>query len=71
MTPWLEVKAERRAERRRWISGHPDTVIGLAAVVAGLLLMPLPGPGWPLLMTGVLLLVAGVAARGILRRRRI
>jgi hypothetical protein len=70
LTPWLEVKAERRAERRRWIIGHPDTVIGLAAVAAGLLLMPLPGPGWPLLMAGVLLRVAGVAVRSILRRRR-
>lgn len=70
LKPWLEVKAERRAERRRWISRHPETLIGGVAAGVGLLLIPLPGPGWPLLAAGALLLVAGAAVRSILRRRR-
>lgn len=70
LTPWVEVKAGRRAERRRWISRHPDTMIGWTAAVLGLLLIPLPGPGWPLLVAGALLLVAGAEVRSIVRRRR-
>jgi hypothetical protein len=70
LTPWLTVKAERRAEHRRWIIRHADTLIGGIAVGLGLLLIPLPGPGWPLLTAGVLLLLAGAAARSTLRRRQ-
>lgn len=71
LKPWLEVKADRRAERRRWLSRHPDTLIGCFAVALGLLLIPLPGPGWPLVATGVLLLVAGLVIRSIVGRRRV
>ena len=67
LTPWLEVKAERRAERRRWMIRHPDSLIGGIAGGLGLLLIPLPGPGWPVLAAGALVLVAGAAVRGILR----
>ena len=70
LKPWLEVKAERRAERRRWMNRHPDTLIGGTAAVVGLLLIPLPGPGWSLLAAGALLLVAGATARSIVGRRR-
>lgn len=70
LTPWLEVKAGRRAEPWRWISRHPDTLIGCIAAVVGLLLVPLPGPGWPLLVAGALVLVAGTAVRSIVRRSR-
>ncbi|HEX5534865.1 MAG TPA: hypothetical protein VFX33_14085 [Actinomycetales bacterium] len=68
LTPWLEVKAARRAERRRWIIRHPDTLIGGSAVGLGLLLIPLQGPGWPLLAAGAVLLIAGAAVRNTLRR---
>ena len=68
LQPWLEVKAERRAERRRWLGRHPDTVIGCVAVTFGLLLIPLPGPGWSLFAVGALLLVAGATVRRIVGR---
>jgi Putative transmembrane protein (PGPGW) len=70
LTPWLEVKAGRRVERRRWMSRHPDTLIGWIVVALGLLLIPLPGPGWSLLAAGALLLVAGATVRSIVGRPR-
>ncbi|MEP7369623.1 MAG: PGPGW domain-containing protein [Dermatophilaceae bacterium] len=70
LTPWLEVKAERRVERRRWLSRHPDVLIGWLVVALGLLLIPLPGPGWLLLAAGALLLVAGATVRSIVGRPR-
>jgi hypothetical protein len=70
LTPWLEVKAARALERRRWLSRHPDALIGWFAVALGLLLIPLPGPGWLLLTAGALLLVAGATARSIVGRCR-
>lgn len=70
LAPWVKVKAERRATQRRWISRHPDTLIGGIAAGFGLPLIPLPGPGWPLLVAGALVLVAGAGVRSILRRRR-
>ncbi len=69
LKPWLDVKAERLAQRRRWISRHPDTLIGWALVVLGLLLIPLPRPGWMVVVAGVLLLIVGATVRAILRRR--
>lgn len=66
---WQEVKAKRRVERRRWLSRHPDTLIACLAIVLGLLLIPLPGPGWAVVATGVLLLVVGSAIRGAIGRR--
>jgi hypothetical protein len=65
---WLQVKGERRAQRRRWVSRHPDTLVGWAAVALGLLLIPLPGPGWLVFATGALLLVAGAVVRLTVRR---
>ena len=70
LRPWLEVEAGRRVERRRWMSRHPDTLIGWIAIAFGLLLIPLPGPGWSLLAAGALLLVAGATVRSIVRRTR-
>lgn len=67
---WIDVKARRRAEQRRWMGRHPDTLIGWIAVAFGLLLIPLPGPGWPLLGAGALLLAAGATVRSVVGRRR-
>jgi Putative transmembrane protein (PGPGW) len=53
------VKAERRAERRRWLYRHPDAVIGWVVVALGVLLIPLPGPGWLVVAAGAVVLVAG------------
>ncbi|MFC7488128.1 PGPGW domain-containing protein [Knoellia sp. CPCC 206453] len=70
LKPWLEVKAQRRSARFRWMSLHPDTVIGWTFVSIGVVLVPLPGPGWLLVAAGALLLVAGTAARVVLAKRR-
>ncbi|WEG09094.1 TIGR02611 family protein [Microbacterium horticulturae] len=53
----------RRA--RRWLSGHPRLergyriavgVIGTLLTLGGLILVPLPGPGWLIVFTGLALL---------------
>lgn len=69
LRPWQQVKRERRVERRRWLRRHPDTLIAVILMAFGLLLIPLPGPGWALLSAGVLLLVVASAIRTVIDKR--
>ncbi len=66
LAPWAQVKAERRAARRAWLRAHVVSGVGWLTVVVGLSLLPLPGPGIPLVMAGVVLVVVG----GVVTRRR-
>ncbi|GIJ47666.1 hypothetical protein Val02_45520 [Virgisporangium aliadipatigenens] len=46
-------------------------VLGTALILAGLLLVPLPGPGWAIVFAGLALLAVEFAwARRLLRRAR-
>lgn len=68
LTPWVEVQTERRAARRAWVRSHPLSALGWVVAAAGLLLVPLPGPGVPVVLAGIVLVVVGsVLAR--LRRK--
>ncbi|MGN6302970.1 MAG: PGPGW domain-containing protein [Angustibacter sp.] len=59
LTPWAEVQTERRAARRAWVRSHPLSVLGWLVVAAGLLLVPLPGPGVLVAFSGVVLVILG------------
>lgn len=62
---WRDVQAERQAERREWAKGHVDVMAGVLAAILGLVLIPLPGPGWPLLLLGLAVVVTGAVVRGV------
>ncbi|KQX61787.1 PGPGW domain-containing protein [Angustibacter sp. Root456] len=59
LTPWAEVQLERRAAGRAWARSHSLSALGWLVVAAGLLLVPLPGPGAPIVLAGVVILVVG------------
>lgn len=69
LVPHRDVKAARRAGRWGRLTRHPDSVVGVAAAVVGLLLVPLPGPGWLVFAAGVLLWMTGAIVRRIRRHR--
>ena len=52
----------RIAAFRDWVRGRPggwiawrigDTIIGLAVIAGGIILLPLPGPGWLIIFAGL------------------
>jgi uncharacterized protein (TIGR02611 family) len=63
--PAHPARARAIARRRRWLRSRPSlylayrvliAVIGAAIVIGGLILVPLPGPGWLIVFLGVALL---------------
>ncbi|MFC6006981.1 PGPGW domain-containing protein [Angustibacter luteus] len=69
LLPWAQVRSERRAARRAWLRRNPVLVGGWLAIIVGILLVPLPGPGLPVMLAG-LAVVAGASITSKARRRR-
>ncbi len=65
LRPWLAIEAERRASRHRWMRRHPDVMAAWCAICAGVLLVPLARSGLLVTAAGAVVLLAGVAIRGV------
>jgi len=45
-------------------------IIGLGTLILGLALVPLPGPGWPIVQLGAVILVLVGITQAVRRRKR-
>jgi Putative transmembrane protein (PGPGW) len=52
---------ERRRRRAPWYIRFPRMFLGLVITVIGVVLVPLPGPGWVIMAAGLSILAKDVA----------